>query len=86
MTIVLDPELEARLRAVAAQRGTDPQTLAVQAIEDATSLDPMHRVLWNGMTVSEWIRESREWAEGNRNWPNVPDESLSRESFYADQS
>jgi hypothetical protein len=84
VTIVLNEELEARLRAEAARRGTDPESLALQAIEETAPADPGRRVLWNGMTVQEWVQTSREWIHGHQPWPDVPDEALTREGLYGD--
>lgn len=84
MTIVLDREREARLRAEAARRGTDPETLALRAIDGVAPADPSQRVLWNGMTVEEWLRSSREWIQSHEPWPDVPDEALTREGIYGD--
>lgn len=85
MTIELGPELEKRLRAAAERQGVEPENLALSAIEEKLPPDPMKRVLWNGMTVEEWIRESRAWAESHRNWPVLPDVAMDRESIYDDE-
>ncbi len=84
MIVELGPELEARLRAEAARRGTDPESLALQAIDGVAPADPSQRVLWNGMTVEEWVRSSREWIHSHRPWPDVPDEAITREGIYGD--
>lgn len=86
MTIVLDGELEARIRAEAARRGTDPEALVLQAIDEVAPAEGSERVLWNGMTVEEWVRSSREWIQSHEPWPNLPDEALTREGVYGDHA
>jgi predicted transcriptional regulator len=85
MTIELSPELEERLRAAAERQGVAPEKLALNAIEEKLPPDPMKRVLWNGMTVEEWIRETRAWVESRPPGPSLPDEAFSRESMYEDE-
>ena len=82
MTIELKPDLEARLREAARRDGLDPETLAVRAIEDKLPPDPLQRVLWNGMTVEQWILETRAWARSHSDWPILPNEAYQRDSWY----
>jgi predicted transcriptional regulator len=85
MTIELKPELEARLREAARRDGLEPEALAVRAIEEKLPPDPLQRILWNGMTVAQWIRETRTWALSHSDWPLLPDEAYQREDWYGDR-
>jgi hypothetical protein len=84
MTIELEPGLADRVMRAAEAQGTDPNALAARKLDEAFPEDPMKRVLWNGMTVEQWIRETREWSARHKDWPVLPDEAFDRESIYAD--
>jgi len=84
MTIELEPGLADRVKRAAEEQGTDPKTLAARKLNEAFPEDPMQRVMWNGMTVEQWIRETREWSASHKDWPILPDEAFERESIYAD--
>jgi hypothetical protein len=85
MTIVLDGELEARLRAEAARRGTDPETLVRRTLEDRWPPEQReYGYLQRTLSPEEWSRQAHEWAASHRPWPDLPDEAISREGIYGD--
>ena len=84
MTINLDPELEARLREEAAKKGLDASDYAAHLIEQNLPVGaPAHESLWNTLTPEEWLRAFDAWANSHdTSIPPLPDEAVSRESFY----
>jgi hypothetical protein len=84
LTVDLKPELEQRLRQAAAQQGVDAGEYVLRLIE--THLSPSAsgaRSLWDTLTPEEWQRVTREWVNSHdTSIPPLPDEAVSRESFY----
>ena len=75
MTIILDPELEARLAAAAARQGTTAEALAMETLRERfpkqrSPIEPQ----------DEWERRLR--AIATDCGVSLSDEALSRESLY----
>jgi hypothetical protein len=84
LQIELSPEAELRLRKAAAAEGTDPAEYARLLIERHLPTDDVNQQsLWRTLPAEEWKRAAREFIESHdRSVPLLPDEAVSRESFY----
>jgi predicted nucleic acid-binding protein len=80
--VQLDPEMEAKLVAKARSLGLPPEQVALDLLQEAlvsgTSPDGF-------MSVEELRTMLAGMAEGSKNLPQLPPESLTRESFYRDR-
>ncbi len=85
MTVQLPEELEQAIREKADALHMDPHEFAVRMLERDLLPDRNDgRILWNGLTVAEWTIRFDEWVSSHRDLPSLPDEALTRESFYRD--
>jgi hypothetical protein len=84
LMIDLDPELESRLREAATQQGLGADEYARRLIEQhLPALGAERAPLWDTLTPEEWQRVTREWVNSHdTSIPPLPDEAVSRESFY----
>jgi hypothetical protein len=83
LTIDIPRELEGRLQEEAARRGIAAEELARTFLEERL-LSPSERPLWE--RPREWEKAFDEWIAGqNPERPPLPEEAMSRESFYGDR-
>jgi predicted transcriptional regulator len=83
LTIDIPRELEGRLQEEAARRGVAAEELARTFLEERL-LSPAESPLWE--RPSEWERAFDEWiASQDPGRPVLPEEAMSRESFYGDR-
>jgi hypothetical protein len=88
LTIHLEPELEKRVREAATQQGMGADEYVRRLIEqNLPAIEAGRRSLWDTVTPEEWQRVTREWvASHDASIPPLPDEAVSRESFYEGRS
>jgi hypothetical protein len=88
LTIDLEPEVERRLREVATQHGVDEREYVRRLIEQhLPAIEADRTPLWDTLTPDEWQRVTREWVNSHdTSIPPLPDEAVSRESFYEGRS
>lgn len=84
LTIDLEPDVEKRLREVAAQHGLDEVEYVRRLIEQhLPAIQAGRQALWDTLPPEEWKRVTREWVKSHDpTVPPLPDEAVSRESFY----
>lgn len=83
LTIDIPRELEGRLQEEAARRGVAAEELARTLLEGLL-LSPAESPLWE--RPSEWERSFDEWiASQDPGRAVLPEEAMSRESFYGDR-
>ena len=84
MTVVLElkPEIEARLKALAAAQGVSVGEYIQNFLESLTALD--EESSYDSMTPELWTKEFEEWLDGDDyiTAPPLTDEAISRESIY----
>jgi hypothetical protein len=82
ISLELDPEMEARLRAAAQSQGVPLAKAAERLLAKALTLPsgPSGK-----LTVAEFRDMLAAMAEGADNLPDLPTETFTRESFYRDQ-
>jgi hypothetical protein len=87
LTIDLAPDMEERLREVAAQQGLDVAAYVRRLIaQHLPTSQTAGRSLWNTLTPEEWSRAFDEWANSHdTSLPLLSDEAVSRASFYEDR-
>jgi hypothetical protein len=83
LTIDIPRELEGKLQEEAARRGVAADELARTFLEERL-LSPAGSPLWE--RPGEWERDFDEWiASQDPRRPALPEEAMSRESFYGDR-
>ena len=83
LTIDIPRELEGRLQEEAARRGVAAEELARTFLEERL-LSPAESPLWE--KPGEWERAFDAWiASQDPERPALPEEAMSRESFYGDR-
>ena len=80
MSLSLNPDVEARLIALAQSSGVSVEDLLLHIVEEKTGHSKAR-----GLTPEQWAAQFEEWADGFAEAPPIPDEALSREHFYADR-
>jgi hypothetical protein len=80
LTLTLTPETEARLKEQSNLTGKKPEQLALEALQDRLSGEPVSPP---SLSAEEWLHEFDAWVRGHesRN-PRLDD---SRESIYPDR-
>jgi len=88
LTIHLEAELEQRVREAATLQGLGADEYVRRLIEQhLPAIEAGRRSLWDTVTPEEWQRVTREWvASHDASIPPLPDEAVSRESFYEGRS
>jgi len=85
VTLELKPEIEARLREKAAERGLPVERFLESVIELDVSRGgerPFHETA----TIEEWEKALTEWVNMERpRHPTLSDEAISRESIYRER-
>lgn len=79
MSINLNPDVEARLRALANANGVSLEAF-LQQIADQKSPSSAKR-----LSPDEWAQKFEEWADSFSEAPPIPDDALSRENLYPDR-
>lgn len=85
MTLTLDlpPDLESRLRQEAEKHGLETSEYTLRLIEESLPADRNRQSLWDTLSPEEWSRVALEWVHSHDpSIPPLPDEAVSRESFY----
>ena len=84
MTVTLDltPELEARLKAAAEERGLTEGKMVEQILQDGLAGYDQPRAR---LTVEAFHAFLEEMAKGSENLPVIPTEAFTRASFYPDR-
>ncbi|HMD98635.1 MAG TPA: hypothetical protein VKM93_15045 [Terriglobia bacterium] len=77
--IELKPEIEAELEARAEERGVPLTKYVQELVEQQVPLPPTPS---SSMTPEERAKAFEEWANSFPPTPPLPDEALTRESFY----
>lgn len=81
LTLELDPETEARLKAVAGQHGVEPEQFAREFLRD--NLPGPGR--FGTMQEQDLEAFTREFTRGSENLPVLPPEANNREFYYEDR-
>ena len=79
MSINLNPDVEARLRALASANGVSLEAF-LQQIADEKGPSSAQR-----LSADEWAQKFEDWADSFAEAPPIPDEALSRENLYPDR-
>lgn len=82
ISIELDPEMEAWLLAEAQSQGIPVAKAAERLLAQALT---QRSGPPGNLTVAEFRAMLAALAEGAENWPDLPTETFTRESFYQDQ-
>lgn len=87
LTIELPPELERRLREQAEREGLDAGSYLERLVDYHLATNGTQPAsLWDSLSPEEWRRQTREWAASHdQSIPPLPDEAVSRESFYEER-
>jgi hypothetical protein len=89
MTVTFDlpPILVGRLREEAGKRGIAAEQYLAELLEEhVPHPESEYGILWRTLTPEEWQKVTREWSESfDPTIPPLPDEAVSRESFYEDR-
>ena len=83
ITLQLDPETEANLKAQAASHGVALEEFALKVLEDRAASRPNASKKLTKEGLHEMLKEL---AEGSENLPKLPTSSFTRESFYEDRT
>lgn len=83
LTIELEHDLEVQMQQEATQEGIEPEEFAIQVLRERLKTKPGTKDHpWFHRTPEERARKLEELIERDRAWPLLPDEALTRESFY----
>ena len=97
LTIELSPQVEQRLQETAAREGVDPAVYVQRLLENQlVPLDMaairkawekhepgvVQESLLGKIPLEEWMKLADEWIASHDDWPDLPDEAYTRESFY----
>ncbi len=80
MSLHLSPDLEERLKGLAATDGLSVDAFLQRVVEERAGGAAPSR-----LSAEEWSRQFEEWADSFPSAPPIPDEALSRESLYPDR-
>jgi hypothetical protein len=87
MTVVLElkPEIEARVKALAAAQGMSVEEYIQSFLESLVSLD--EESSYDSLTLEQWAKEFEEWLDGHDyiTAPPVTDEAIGRASIYRER-
>ena len=81
MTLNLNPDVEARLRALARRNGISVEAFLQHIVEEKSRPAPREQQL----SPEEWASQFEQWANSFPDTPPIPDEALSRENLYPDR-
>lgn len=80
MALNLNPDIEARLVALAHNSGVSVETFLRHVVEEKSVRPPSRR-----LSAEEWNAQFEEWADSFPDAPPIPDEALARENLYPDR-
>jgi len=80
MSLNLNPDIEARLIALAQASGVSVEDFLQHVVEEKSGNAQTRR-----LSADEWAQQFEEWADSFPESALIPDEALSRESFYPDR-
>lgn len=80
MSLNLNPDIEARLIALAQSSGVSVEDFLLHVVEEKTGPLKVQR-----LSPENWARQFEEWADSFPEAPPIPDEALSRENLYPDR-
>jgi hypothetical protein len=80
MSLNLNPDMEARLIALAQSSGVSVEDFLLRIVEERT---PRSKAL--RLSPDQWAAEFDAWADSFPEAPLIPDEALSRENLYPDR-
>lgn len=80
MSLNLNPDIEARLIALAQSSGVSVEDFLLHIVEEKTGHSKPLR-----LTPDQWTAQFEEWADSFPEAAPIPDEALSRESLYPDR-
>jgi hypothetical protein len=81
MTLNLNPDIEARLLALAQRSGISVEAFLQHVVEEKSGPAPRQQQL----NPEDWASQFEEWANSFPDAPPIPDEALSREFLYPDR-
>jgi len=80
MSLNVNPDIEARLIALAQSSGVSVEDFLLHVVEEKTARAPVLR-----LNPEQWAEQFEAWADGFPDAPPLPDEALSRENLYPDR-
>jgi hypothetical protein len=80
MSLKLNPDIEARLIALAQASGVSVEAFLQHILEERSGFSRAQR-----LSPQEWTAQFEEWADSFPEGPAIPDEALSRENLYPDR-
>lgn len=80
MSLNLNPDIEARLIALARSSGVSVEDFLLHVVEEKTGHSKTQR-----LSPEKWAAEFDAWADSFPEVPLIPDEALSRENLYPDR-
>lgn len=80
MNLNLNPDIEARLIALAQANGVTVESYLQHVVEERGGVSRSQR-----MHPQEWVAEFEQWANSFPEGGSIPDEALSRENLYPDR-
>jgi hypothetical protein len=80
MRLNLNPDIEARLIALAQSSGVSVEDFLSHVVEEKSSHSTSPR-----LSPDQWAAEFDAWADSFPEAPSIPDEALSRENLYPDR-
>ena len=81
ISVDLDPETQARLKALADRESISPEQYASEFLRDVL---PLYAPGSGSLTRSDFERMSERLSAGSEHLPILPPEATKRESFYED--
>ena len=80
MSLNLNPDVEARLIALAQSTGVSVEDFLLHVVEEKTGHSKARR-----LSPEQWGAEFDAWADSFPDAPPIPDEALRRENLYPDR-
>lgn len=80
MSLNVNPDIEARLIALAQSSGLSVEDFLLHVVEEKTGHPPALR-----LNPEQWAEQFGAWADSFPEVPPLPDEALSRENLYPDR-
>jgi hypothetical protein len=80
MNLNLNPDIEARLLALAEASGVSVEDFLRRVVEEKNGITQLQR-----LSPDEWETQFDEWADSLPERPLIPDEALRRENLYPDR-
>jgi hypothetical protein len=80
MSLNLNPDIEARLIALAHSSGVSLEDFLLHVVEEKTGKSQARR-----LSADQWAEQFEEWADSFPQPAPIPDEALSRENLYPDR-